>query len=251
MDLFMNREAHPEVFINDLDGIKPNNQRIFTIDPLTEQKEANLSLQRRLNDLESLLEQQDTQQTNQLQTIHKFLDGLRDREMTQEQFESEVMESFVQLHAENHSFQRKLADEHVFNRQVAKQVRDVSQLTTELTGSVEGVVRANEEISREVKEQVTHQQRLSEQLVKQKDLQQTILSRLAKQEGLTERMMKQVDHLRSVLYERSSFLAEKIGGTYSTTSHFISKLLVGNEQPPNRFMVNQKQEEKRMGTKED
>lgn len=254
MGLFMNRNDHPEVYANDADILELN-QRMSTIDPLmemvTEQQEANHALQQQLDDLQQMMQQQDTQQSKQLQSIRNRLHGLRERELRQQQFENEVMESFVQLHAENHSFQRKLADEQVFNRLVAEHVKDVSRSTNNMADRLEGAVLANEEIGAEVKEQLTQQKRLSEQLVKQADLQQMILGRLDKQEGLTEKMRRQVDHLRSVLYERSSFLAEKIEGNYLTTSHFISKLLAGNVQPTTRFMISHKQEEKRIDYKED
>ncbi|MFC5590627.1 hypothetical protein ACFPRA_17100 [Sporosarcina soli] len=248
MGLFMNREDHPEVYTNDLGSLEPNNQRISTIDPFTEwvaeQKEANLSLQRQLHDLQSLLKEQDTRQSTQFQTIHNRLHGLHEREVRQQQFENEVIESFVQLHAEHHSFQRKLAEERQFNRTVAKQVDQISQSTNGIAERLEEVVVANDVITKDVNEQLVAQKRLSEQLIKQEDAHDVLLERIDKQEGMTEKLFGQMDHLRSILYERSTMLAEKIEGSYLTTFHFISKLLTRHEQPTARFMVNQKQDKK-------
>lgn len=244
----MNREDHPEVYTSDSRSLKPNNQRLSTIDPFTEwvaeQQEANLALQQQMHHLQSIMKEQDTRQSKQLQTIRKRLHGLRERELRQQQFENEVIESFVQLHAENHSFQRKLAEERLFNRTVAKQVDQVSQSTSEIGERLEEVAVVNEAIATEVNEQLVEQKQLSEQLVKQEEAHDVLFERIDKQEGLTEKLLGQMDQLRSILFERSTMLAEKIEGSYLPTSHFITKILEVNEKPTARFMVNQKQEKK-------
>lgn len=245
---FMNRKDHPEVFTSDLECLELNSQRVFTIDSFTEwvseQKEANLALQRQLYYLESLLEQQDNRQSEKFQTFQNCLEELHEREFSQQQFENEVIESFVQLHAENHSIQRKLEEERQFNRTVAAQVEQVSKSTNGIAEHLEEVLVGNEAIALGLNKQFMEQENLSKQLDKQEVVQEIILDRLDRQEGLTEKILKQMDQLRSIIFERSTMLAEKIEGSYLTTSHYISKLLKGNEQPTNSFMIKQQQQKK-------
>ena len=99
-----------------------------------------------------------------------------------------------------------------------------------------------EEISAKINEQLDYQKVLSKQLLEQEELQKDVSSRLDKQEGLLEKVIRQLDYLRSVLYERTNFLSERIEGSFSMTSSYISKLLTGSDQVS--FMLNQKQEEK-------
>ncbi len=238
MGLFVNKYDHPEVY-TDKTAIWEQNQRMSTIDPLAEwileQKEANHALHQQLNILQAYMNRQEASQAKELRTIRNRLNGLQEREGRQEQFENEVMESFVQLHAENHNFHQELENEQSNTQEIAEELNNVKHSTIEMARRLEEFTSVQEEITTEVKEQ----------LLKQEKTQQAVIGRLENQEGLTEKLLKQMDHLRSVLYERSNFLVEKIEGGYLSTSHFISRLLAGSEQPTARFMVNQKQDEKK------
>ena len=139
------------------------------------------------------------------------------------------------LHAENHTLHQELENEQSITREIAEELYNVKHSTIEMANRFEEITSVQEEITTEMKEQ----------LLKQEKTQQAVISRIENQEGLTEKLLRQMDHLRTVLYERSNFLAEKIEGSYLSTSHFISRLLAGSEHPTARFMVNQKQDEKK------
>ena len=202
MGLFVNKYDHPEVY-TDKTAIWEQNQRMSTIDPLAEwileQKEANHALHQQLNILQAYMNRQEASQAKELRTIRNRLNGLQEREGRQEQFENEVMESFVQLHAENHNFHQELENEQSNTQEIAEELNNVKHSTIEMARRLEEFTSVQEEITTEVKEQ----------LLKQEKTQQAVIGRLENQEGLTEKLLKQMDHLRSVLYERIQFPSGK------------------------------------------
>ena len=134
------------------------------------------------------------------------MNELQDNDFQHEQFENKVTKSFARLDDKQQEFHQMLEDEHV--------------------------------VSQEFKEQI------AKQILQQEDVQQAFMSRLDNQEGMTEKMVRQLDHLRSMLYERTNFLTEKIENSYTMTTSYLAKLLTSSEQPMTRFWMNPKSVEK-------
>lgn len=209
MGLFINSQSHSDVFNNDGNLIE-HNQSHSKIDSVTqwmqEQQEANASLHRHIGDLEILLKQQRKVQSNQLTTIRNRLKGLQDNDFQHEQFENKVTKSLARLNDKQQELHQMLEDEHV--------------------------------VSRESREQV------AKQFSQQETVHQVLINRLDSQEGVTEKMVRQLDHLRGVLYERTNFLTEKIENSYTMTTSYLAKLLTHPEQPMTHFWMKPKTEEK-------
>ncbi|CAM4078550.1 hypothetical protein [Lederbergia lenta] len=60
-----------------------------------------------------------------------------------------------------------------------------------------------------------------------------------------EKVVRQIDHIRSILFERMTYLAEKVENGYRLTSSYVYKLMTGANQPFALFMANEKQKEKK------
>ncbi len=230
MGLFINRQSHSDVFNNKGDLVE-HNQSQSKIDSLTqwmqEQQEVNASLNRHIGDLEMLLKQQKKVQSNQLTTIRNHLKGLQDNDFQHEQFENNVTKSLTRLDDKQEEFHQMLADEQGVNQVFRMQVSESSK-----------------EMAIKMNEQLDHQQEIVERILQQEDAQKVVISRLDSQEGVTEKMVSQLDHLRSILYERTNFLTEKIENSYTMTASYLAKLLTNPEQPMTRFWMNPKSEEK-------
>lgn len=251
MGLFINEKGHPNVFKNNED-IKNRNQEHFKIDPLVEwikeQKEATESANRQLNVMKNLLKEQKNAQSNQMRSIRNQLLELRENDFRRESFEKDAKKSFSTLEEKNRMFLENVRHQRNLNRDFNEQVNDIRQSNYEIANRLETITTANEEVLLKMNEQMDHQQQISEQISKHGDVQKDVIGRLDNQEGLLEKVVRQLDNLRTILYERTNFLTGKIEGSNSMTSTFISKLLNGQEQNPARFMVNQKQEEKKKST---
>lgn len=95
-----------------------------------------------------------------------------------------------------------------------------------------------------LKTQEEIQKQLSEKLSKQEEFQKGVLTRLDQQEALTEKIFRQINHIRSILFERTNFLAEKIDEGYKITSSYVYNLMTGSDQPITFYLMNNKKEEK-------
>ncbi|MBO0603081.1 hypothetical protein I2483_15540 [Sporosarcina sp. E16_3] len=246
MGLFINRNGHPDVFKNNVD-ILGMNQEHYKIDPLAEwmkeQSEATHSVGDQFNIMETLLKQQKNSQSNQLKSIHNRLNEIKKSDIRHEKFGIEVMESLKKVETKNEMLQRTLKHERIINQEFIEKVNEVSQTNEEIVNRMETLTSANEEIVVKMNEQLDYQKLLSEQILKQNDVQKDMISRLDNQEGMLGKIIRQLDYLRFVLFERTHFLSEKIEGSYNMTSSYISKLLTRSDQVSTRLMASQKQEE--------
>lgn len=247
MGLFINKNGHPTVFKNNADILGRNQER-YKIDPIAEwmkeQREASHSVSDQFSIMETLLKKQKNTQSNQLKLIQNRLNEIKESDFRNEKFGEDVMKSLKKVETKNEMYQRTLIHERIMNREFIGKVNEVSQSNEEMVNRMETLTSANEEIMIKMNEQLDYQKLLSEQLLKQEDVQNDMISRLDNQEGLLRKLIRQLDYLRSVLYERTNFLSEKIEGSYSMTSSYISKLLTRSDPVSARFMLSQKQEEK-------
>ncbi|MBI0577134.1 hypothetical protein IEC97_07155 [Neobacillus cucumis] len=75
------------------------------------------------------------------------------------------------------------------------------------------------------------------------DMLNQVLTRLDRQEALTEKILRQINHIRSILFERTNYLATKIEDGYKVTSTYVYKLMTGSDQPLSFLLRNDKKEE--------
>ncbi|MFP7295876.1 hypothetical protein [Neobacillus niacini] len=97
-----------------------------------------------------------------------------------------------------------------------------------------------------LKTQEELQKQLTEKISKQEEFQTEVLNRLDQQEALTEKISRQLNHIRSILFERTNYLAEKIDEGYKITSSYVYKLMTGSDQPISFYLMNSKKEEKQL-----
>jgi len=242
--LFINKNGHPGVFENNA-VILGRNQEYYKIDPVAEwmmeQREASHSVNNQINILETLLKQQKNTHSNQLKSIQNRLNEIKESDNWHEKFGNDVMKSLKIVETKNEALQRTLIDERIMNREFIGKVNEVRQSNEKIVNRMESLTSANEGINVKMNEQLDYQKLLSEQILKQENVQKDVIRRLDNQEGLLGKLIRQLDYLRSVLY--GNFLSEKIEGSYSMTSSYISKLLTKSNPVSARFMLSQKQEE--------
>ncbi|MCJ8008384.1 hypothetical protein ACFFF5_16045 [Lederbergia wuyishanensis] len=245
MGLFINNNDHPEVFKNK-DKIQAPNQNTFKIDYLSElmmqQREANKVLTHSFLDLKILYEQQEKTHTDQWTEIGKHLDELRDIHLKHEKFEGEVIDWLSKL--EDKSSKEK-EDELAIKQQWLEQMTKLNEMNNEIVNRLKKSEFANEQLILKIKDQMDIQMQMKEELSEQKVIQEQVSNRLENQEALTEKILREISHLRSVLFERASFLAEKIENGFKLTSAYVYKLMNGNDQSLTLLMAPEKKESKK------
>lgn len=229
MGLFFNKMEHHAVFKNST-KIKVINQNTSKIDPIAEfmeqQKDANTLLQSHINELESLLAKQLNSQQYQSKEIRQQLNELKAHNAEHEKFEGCTIVQLTKLDGK---------------------IDTVNQVSQEIMGKVENFTEENKELSIIMNEQLDVQEKLTDQLAEQKEMQYAAFSRLDSQEALMEKIINQLDYLRSILFERTYFLAKKIEDNFDITSSFIYKLITNSNK--SILLLMEKEQQKKIDKK--
>lgn len=246
MGLFINNDKHDNIFKNE-GPIKEPNQSYFKRDHFEElvkgQLEVNESLNHSIYGLKSLYEKQESVQVNKWKEIGSRLNELKAINLQHEKDQNYVVERLKGLESENKKVQVSLENERLSEQELIKQIDNLSQSNQEIVDQLEVYYADNEKIISRVDEQYELQKQMTNQVLKQDDSQKEVLNRLEKQEALTEKITRQIEYFRGVLFERTNFLAEKIESGYHHTSSYIANLISSSDQPSTKFLVNQKQDD--------
>ncbi|MBY7145050.1 hypothetical protein KFZ56_18695 [Virgibacillus sp. NKC19-3] len=234
MGLYINQDNHTDIFKNNT-AIHEPNQGVFIrnhmAEMIEEQQNVNKSLYRSFHGLKNLHQQQDIVQTGRWQEIGSRLNELKEMNKQQEKLEHHVLERL-----------QKLENEHVPKQEFMEQINQMRLTQQTVENRLESYGLANEQLVKKMDEQTVLQKQIAEKMTNQENSNDEVLNRLENQEALMEKVMRQLDHFRSILFERTHFLAEKIEDGYHLTSSYVNQLMRKSDQPMAFFTVNGKQE---------
>lgn len=167
------------------------------------------------------------------------------QKMVRRDYLAEVIDE--QYHA-NVSLLREIHEmKHQFLNQEVVQAKNwdkVANQLNELSSNNQQHTEHEELIIHLLKTQEELQKQLSEKISKQEEFQTGVLNRLDRQEALTEKIFRQINHIRSILFERTNYLAEKIDEGYKITSSYVYNLMTGSDQPITFYLMNNKKGDK-------
>ncbi|MGY0694925.1 hypothetical protein ACW2QC_19520 [Virgibacillus sp. FSP13] len=245
MGLFMNKGEHPDVFMNQ-SSIEEPNQSFFKIDYFKElvksQKKMNDSLFRSFHELEFLYQQQQHTQAREWKEIGDQLHALKECNLQHEKFKRDAMEWLTMLDENNKDMHRLLEEEGLLKQGVLEEINSVNQSNQEIVNQLGKYEFFHEQLTNQMNELFDLHKEMSSKIANQDENQNKTLNHLEKQEALMEKAVRQITHLRSILFERTNFLAEKIENSYKLTSSFVYNLVTGSDQPLT-FRMSQKKEE--------
>ena len=135
-------------------------------------------------------------------------------------------------------FKNQLQEESQLN-----QWNHVGEQLTDLRKRLERTEDANHQLIVQMKEQMELQKEVSKKITNQEEFQEGVLQRLDSQEALMDKISRQINHIRSILFERTNYLAAKIDDGYKITSSYVYKLMTGSDQPLTFLLMNQRKEE--------
>lgn len=246
MGLFINKDDHPEVFHNP-SSLQEHNQHFAKTDYLTEiisgQKEAYESLRHSFYDLKDFHLQQEANHINQWQDIITQFKELHENHQQQKELASHVMNRLIKLDEESNKLQCILENQGQLKQDMMDQIQSLHQSNQEMMKRLQQYEITNQELTVKMNEQMEQQQQISEQFSEHEELQNEVLTRLDNQEAITEKILRQINHIRSILFERTNYLAEKIESGYKITSAYVYKLMTGSDKPLALYMLNQKEEQ--------
>ncbi|WP_174615120.1 hypothetical protein [Virgibacillus ihumii] len=246
MGLFLNKAEHPEVFSSRQPTEEPN-QSYFKLDYfdelLMEQKRVNKTLFTSFHNLEKLYEQQKHSQANQWKEINNQLHSLMERSFQHEQFETQTMEWLTVLDRNNAEMQRLMENENVFKEDITDRIDSLQQSNQEIVNKLNHYGASNQELVEEMGELVNLHKQMSAELSNQDDHQHQVMDKLENQEALMEKTLRQISQFRSILFERTNHIAERIENSYNLTSSYVYKLMTGSDQPLTLYLDERKKAE--------
>lgn len=250
MGLFINTGKHPTVFMNQ-DDIKEPNQGYFKIDFFSElvkeQKKINNSLANSFQQLKFMHQKQNRTQAKEWEALGQQLDVLKDCNLQHEKFERNAKEWLTMLDENNKELYSMLKEEGLEKQDVMDEITLVSQSNQEIADQLDKYEAFNQQLTTQMNELFNLQKVMADKLASQDENQNRTLDHLENQEALMEKTLRQVTQIRSILFERTTYLAGKIEDSYKLTSSFVYKLVTGSDQPLT-FMMNHKKEETKKGS---
>lgn len=245
MGLFINNDKHPDVYKN-CDQIIETNQTIFKKDHVSEllekQYKSNEILQKSVNEMKEHLDKHAKKQAYQLKYFGNKLYELNRVSRKQEKADNHVMDWLEKLDEKNTKLQVSFEKDLLVKNEMTESIHNLNYANKDIVNRLDNLGVANEQISLKVNEQLDLQKKMSQQITNQEDKQVDVEQRLENQEALSEKVIRQFDHFRSILFERTNYLAEKIDTSYSYTTSYFTKIMNGNEHLKTR-LINQKQKE--------
>ena len=140
------------------------------------------------------------------------------------QFEQEAIQTLEDLDRKHIELQKLLDNKQKVNEELVEQINLLSQSNSEIAERLDKFDADQEKLLAKMDEQIEKQDQFSYSLEEQKIAQTELVDRIEQHEGLIEKMMRQIDFLRTVIFERSHFIAEKIDKSYQLTTTYISNV---------------------------
>ncbi|MHC0035613.1 hypothetical protein [Pseudoneobacillus sp. C159] len=159
-------------------------------------------------------QQQQTLQSNQF--INKIL--------SQEKINEEIITSLNQLKGNHIEMGKSLQTEQQINQAILDQLNFQDQQFRETNKRLENYVTLATKLS----EQLLIQEQILKGMGQKLDVQDvyhtTVMNKLEKQEALNEKIIRQIDHLKSIVYERATLILEKVEQSFQSTSEYFQEI---------------------------
>ena len=192
--------------------------------------------QRIMDRLERLEAQnKDLQSTaaDEQQEIKKLLDHMEQVHVSYTKLEQQLRQmagshgkvagQLDQQAAVNRGIVERLDQHQELNRDISRQLEQFTLITDEMMKRLEELSGSTAEVKDKMDEHHALQHAMADQVSTIEETQKELVGRVEGHEGVMDKLIRQIDHLRSVLYERTSFLEEKIEKVYEYFNQLSSK----------------------------
>jgi len=242
MGIYIN-DAHRQRIFKNKTNIKEPNQHVYQTnyanEMIQEQKRLNGSLHDSLQDLQKRYVKLESKQTSNWQDIGQQLHELQQMNQQQEIIEQRVVAQLSELANTN----RELIDARMEDQSQFKYSHE------QIENQLAGLRMENEQFLGQLEKQMALQKQMNQRMDVQQNSQVEVFDRLEKQEALTEKLGRQMENFRQVLFERTNYLAEKIEEGYHLTTSYVDRALTGNDRLPLSSMLLYRNNEKEKESK--
>jgi len=248
MGLYINHGKHPNVFKATQEIAEPNqsySRNDYVTELMNAQQQAYAELNQSLSELTQRTHNHETNQKEQWNQVDLQLNDLRNSALDRKNFENQMLTSIKIISEKNKQLEEMIDNEAFHKQEMMNQVDLLNKSIQEIAARLDRHETANQQLSQQMEIQLDLQKEAAEKWNEHEKFQGSILERLDKQEALTEKILRQLNHIRSILFERTNYLAEKIEDGYKVTSSYVYKLMTGSDQPLTFLLMDQHQENRK------
>ncbi|MEC2157763.1 hypothetical protein [Virgibacillus halodenitrificans] len=246
MGLYINHR-HGDIYKNN-EGIQAPNQEVFiknhVAEMIEEQQRVNKSLSTSFYELKNLYEQQSNKQTHQWKDITTQLNQLKELNDTHDKLENDVIKVLQKLEGNQLSIQKLIEENYLSKETYDQQLNEITSGYQDIADKLERHREVNEKLTSKVEQQTEWQKEIGEKVKEHEVSQEKVLERMENQEAITEKITRQMDHFRSILFERTNYLAEKVEEGYHLTTSYVAKLMSDPERPLAYMTLERKNKDK-------
>lgn len=231
--LYKNKVNHPEIFINEHE-IKDNNQsfykRNFLHDLLEEQKAVNKELLFSFHMLKESFEKQYEVQNRRWMETNQRLEQLNEYNSKREKMEKETIQRLEKLENSQTELHKELITDNKLKDSISNEMETIKILNHQLINQIQ----LNEADQRELENKISKMMEINidikEKVTDLEKKQVTVSEKLDQHEALMEKISRQLTFLRSILFERTHDLAEKIENVYKYMENWFNQWLKRNDE---------------------
>ncbi len=226
MGLFINKSEHPGVFQLEGEVGGPNQSYYKTdhfADIIQEQKNFNELLTKEVKDIKIRHQQYEFTEAKKGNELRSRLEHLYKKTTKHEKFEQEAREWLQVLEKKNHELKHLMEDEQdVKQEYIVEKLDHVSKSNQEIMSQLSNYKSLSEQLTSQMNELYMLHQQMAEQISKQDEKQDKVLDDFENQEALMEKTFRQVDNLRSILFERTYHIVEKIENSWKPLNFMMT-----------------------------
>ncbi|WP_042221141.1 hypothetical protein [Oceanobacillus manasiensis] len=247
MGLYMDRNKHRTLYKNKEHLTEPN-QGIYIRNHVAEmikaQKKINQSLQHQHMKTNQMFNRQQDTTAKQWREMLTELNALQQNNSMQDRRDAEMIRLLEQMEAKHTRMEKLLEDTQRTDKELSVKVNHLQLSQSDMKAHITSRDKEDKDLRASLQQHSEWQDKIETKLTKQEEHQKSVMESLEKQEALTEKLTRQLDHIRSTLFERTNHLAEKIEENYRLTTAYITKLFTGSENQIAHFKMDRRQNKK-------
>ncbi|SFM47807.1 hypothetical protein SAMN04487943_12115 [Gracilibacillus orientalis] len=202
------------------------NQSYFKTDYFAEiiqaQKNFNESLTKEVKDIKKRHQQNEYTGVRKWNELSSRLEHLYGKTAKYEKFEQEIRKWLQMLDDKNQELKRLMEDENDIKQEyIENKLNQVSQSNQEIISQLSDYQSFSEQLTSQMNEMYMLHQQMAEQMSKQDEKHDKVLDSFENQEALMEKTVRKLDNLRSILYERTYHIVEKIENSWKPLSFMM------------------------------
>ncbi|RSK51644.1 hypothetical protein [Bacillus canaveralius] len=258
MNLFLNGQLEPRLYIQEVPENETSNQTIFQrnllADFIEEQQAINTMINQSVQHVDSSLKSSATEQK-------LYFEGMFTRIDDQELFALQMLDLLQNQEVVNQKVLQRLELLEKFNNQVSKNIESDEAINQAIfdqlsfqDDSLKGLahkLEKSEELSEGLAKQLESQQEMEKEILNKLNTEEiyhrTVMERLDEQDALTHKVMRQLEFLRESLFEQVLSLKEKLEKHFKLTSGFLFGMVSRKKGPDTDQHISKSQQKTPVG----